>query len=105
MPPSPLIAGVCSVKLTVRKNAMAVSPAASSDDRPEKPLSSSLARQTFRDRCGPFKPVPRSQCCQRRPAVADQCTAGRARALYRNGIDLGDDLRKRDRAAVGDDLT
>src|SRR5580692_967466 len=98
-----------SVKLIVRKNA--ISPTC---DQPETNAvtmqnagsgsSSSLARQTFRNRRGTFKSGPHAHDRGCELAALEEAAARRTRAFDRDGFDPRHQFVERDGAAARDHL-
>src|SRR5215470_1857573 len=109
--PSPVIAGIRSEELTVRKNAMGDPPSDSSGRtmknkslsvhcvRLRRSDSRSPADETVGDSGGTFKPAAGAEGGNRRPSARNQGAAGGAGTLDRYSFDLTNELVERNRAA------
>src|SRR5437867_7128432 len=90
-----MIAGNCSEKLTVRKNAI---------DSAESVWSCDLAHETFGDRGRAFKAGTGPERRDRGPAAGEQSAPGSARAFGGHAFDALDQLVERDRPTPGKHL-
>src|SRR5258707_163839 len=100
MTPSPVIAGAASGRLTVRKNAMALSGRTMLRAR-NSAMSSTPPLHPTRP---PPTPGPGSKCAKGGPPPGEQRPPRGEGAHTRPRLHLGDDLVEGDRAAPGDDL-
>src|SRR5215831_16065925 len=115
--PLPVIAGIGSDKLTVRKKAMVNEPSEGrqTNNRKSRPLLlSSAARrptlrgpagETVRDRSGSFKPGARTERGDGGPPPRNEGTAGSAGALDRHGFNFLNQLVERNWATPIEQLT
>src|SRR5262245_41009367 len=90
-----MIAGNCSEKLTVRKNAI---------DSAESVWSCDLAHETFGDRGRAFKTGTGTERRDRGPAAGEQRAPGGARAFGGHAFNALDQLVERNRPAPGEHL-